>query len=209
MAAAERFHCIVIGRGGHGATPHQTVDAIGVAAQIVTALQTVVSRNVDPAEPAVVSVGSLHAGSAFNIIAEQAELWGTIRTFSEATRQTVLRRVREVVEGTAHTLGASVQLEIEELALAVVNDVAASARVREAAARVVGAANVGTQQRWMASEDMSYFLREVGGCFFFLGGARHLSEFPHHNPRFDFDEGVLPQGAAILCETAASYLAET
>ena len=122
MAAAERFHCIVTGRGGHGATPHQTVDAIVVAAQIVTALQTVVSRNVDPAEPAVVSVGSLHAGSAFNIIAEQAELWGTIRTFSEATRQTVLRRVREVVEGTAHTLGASVQLEIEELALAVVND---------------------------------------------------------------------------------------
>jgi len=209
MAAAERFHCIVTGRGGHGATPHQTVDAVVVAAQIVTALQTVVSRNVDPAEPVVVSVGSLHSGSAFNIIAEQAELWGTIRTFDEATRQTVLRRVREVVEGTAHTLGASVQLEIEELTLAVVNDVAASARVREAAARVVGAGNVGAQQRWMASEDMSYFLREVGGCFFFLGGARHLSEFPHHNPRFDFDEGVLPQGAAILCETAASYLAET
>ena len=206
MAAAERFHCIVTGRGGHGATPHQTVDTVVVAAQIVTALQTVVSRNVDPAEPVVVSVGSLHSGSAFNIIAEQAELWGTIRTFDEATRQTVLRRVREVVEGTAHTLGASVQLEIEELTLAVVNDVAASARVREAAVRVVGAGNVGAQQRWMASEDMSCFLREVGGCFFFLGGARHLSEFPHHNPRFDFDEAVLPQGVAILCETAASYL---
>jgi len=206
MAAAERFHCIVTGRGGHGATPHQTVDTVVVAAQIVTALQTVVSRNVDPAEPVVVSVGSLHSGSAFNIIAEQAELWGTIRTFDEATRQTVLRRVREVVEGTAHTLGASVQLEIEELTLAVVNDVAASARVREAAARVVGAANVGTQQRWMASEDMSYFLREVGGCFFFLGGARHPSEFPHHNPRFDFDEAALPQGVAILCDTTASYL---
>ena len=159
MAAAERFHCIVTGRGGHGAMPHQTVDAVVVAAHIVTALQTVVSRNVDPAEPAVVSVGSLHAGSAFNIIAEQAELWGTIRTFDEVTRQTVLRRVREVVEGTAHTLGASAQLEIEELTIAVVNDVAASARVREAAARVVGAEHVSAQQRWMASEDMSYFLR--------------------------------------------------
>ena len=80
MAAAERFHCRVTGRGGHGAMPHQTVDAVVVASQIVTALQTVVSRNVNPAEMAVVSVGSLHAGSAFNIIAEQAELWGTIRT---------------------------------------------------------------------------------------------------------------------------------
>jgi amidohydrolase len=208
MAAAERFHCIVTGRGGHGAMPHQTVDAVVVAAHIVTALQTVVSRNVDPAEPAVVSVGSLHAGSAFNIIAEQAELWGTIRTFDEAARQMVLRRVREVVEGIARTLGALAQLEIEELTIAVVNDVAASARVREAAARVVGAEHVSAQQRWMASEDMSYFLREVGGCFFFLGSARHSSEFPHHNSRFDFDEGVLPQGVAILCETAASYLRE-
>ena len=206
MAAAECFHCIITGQGGHGAMPHQTVDAVVAAAHIVTALQTVVSRNVDPAETAVVSVGSLHAGSAFNIIAEQAELCGTIRTFDEATRQMVLRRVREIVEGTAHMLGASAQLEIEELTVAVVNDAATSARVREAAARVVGAEHVSAQQRWMASEDMSYFLREVGGCFFFLGGARHPSEFPHHNPRFDFDEAVLPQGVAILCETAASYL---
>ena len=205
MAAGERFHCIVKGRGGHGATPHQTVDAVVVAAHIVTALQTVVSRNVDPQEPAVVSVGSLHAGTAFNVIAEQAELWGTIRTFDESTRQMVLRRVREVVEGTARVMGASAQLEIEELTVAVVNDAATAARVREVAKRVVGAANVSAQQRWMASEDMAYFLREVGGCYFFIGGARSPSEFPHHNPRFDFDESVLSLGVAILCE-AASYL---
>jgi amidohydrolase len=206
MTAAERFHCIVTGRGGHGAVPHQTVDTVVVAAQIVTALQTVVSRNVDPQETAVVSVGSLHAGTAFNIIAEQAELWGTIRTFDTATRQTVLRRVREVVEGTARAMGASAQLEIEELALAVVNDAATAARVREAAARVVGAEHVSAQQRWMASEDMSYFMREMGGCYFFIGGARSASEFPHHNPRFDFDEAVLPQAVAILCEVVTSYL---
>jgi amidohydrolase len=208
MAAGERFHCIVTGRGGHGATPHQTVDAIVAAAQIVNALQTVVSRNVDPQEPAVVSVGSLHAGAAFNVIAERAELWGTIRTFDEATRQTALRRVREVVEGAARTMGASAQLEIEELTAAVVNDAATAARVREAAARIVGAENVSAKQRWMASEDMAYFLREVGGCFFFMGGARGPSEFPHHNPHFDFDEAVLPQAAAILCETVASYLCD-
>jgi len=117
----------------------------------------------------------------------------------------VLRRVREVVEGAARTMGASAQLEIEELTAAVVNDAATAARVREAAARIVGAENVSAKQRWMASEDMAYFLREVGGCFFFMGGARGPSEFPHHNPHFDFDEAVLPQAAAILCETVASY----
>jgi amidohydrolase len=103
-------------------------------------------------------------------------------------------------------MGASAQLEIEPVTVAVVNDVATAARVRASAARVVGAEHVSAKQRWMASEDMSYFLREVGGCFFFLGGARHPSEFPHHNPRFDFDEAVLAQGVAILCEAAASYL---
>jgi amidohydrolase len=206
MAAAERFHCIVTGRGGHGAMPHQTIDAVVVAAQIVNALQTVVSRNVNPAEVAVVSIGSIHSGTAFNIIAEQAELWGTIRTFDEATRQLVLRRVREIVEGTAHAMGASAEVEIEELTVAVVNDAAVAARVREAAARITGVERVTANQRWMASEDMSYFMREAPGCFFFLGGARSAAEFPHHNPRFDFDEAMLPQGVAILCETVASYL---
>lgn len=208
MATAERFHCTVTGRGGHGATPHQTVDAIVVAAQIVTALQTVVSRNVDPQQPAVVSVGSLHAGTAFNIIAEKAELWGTIRTFDAGTRDVVVRRVREVIEGTARTMGGSAELDIQELTGAVVNDAGAAARVRHAAARVVGADHVTAQQRWMASDDMSCFMQEVGGCYFFIGGARSASEFPHHNPRFDFDEAVLPQGVAILCETVAGYLSD-
>jgi len=208
MAAAERFQCRVTGRGGHGAMPHQTVDAVVVASQIVTALQTVVSRNVNPAELAVVSVGSLHAGSAFNIIAEQAELWGTLRTLDESTHQIVLRRVREIVEGTARAMGASVQLDIQELTVAVVNDAQAAARVRQAATRVVGAQNVSDQQLWVASEDMAYFLREIPGCFFFVGASRAEKEFPHHNPRFDFDEAVLAQGVAILCETVAGYLVE-
>jgi len=207
MAAGERFKLAVKGRGGHGATPHQTVDAVLAAAQIVNALQTIVSRNVNPAEVAVVSVGSFHAGTAFNIIAERAELEGTIRTFDPATRELVVRRVREVVEGTARAMGASVELDIEELTIAVVNDAAVAACVRGAAARVVGAERVSADQRWMASEDMAYFLREAPGCFFFLGAACS-PEFPHHNPRFDFDEAALPQGVAIMCETVASCLAQ-
>ena len=209
MAAAERFRLIVKGKGGHGAAPHETVDAVVVTSHIVTALQTVVSRNTSPAEVAVVSVGSFHAGTAFNIIAEQAELWGTIRTFDPVTRQLVLRRVREIAEGTARAMGAVAELDIEELTIAVVNDASAAAQVREAAARIVGAERVSADQRWMASEDMAYFLREIPGCFFFLGGARSPNEYPHHNPRFDFDEAVLPQGVAIVCETVASYLRQT
>ena len=99
-------------------------------------------------------------------------MWGTIRTFDESTRQIVLRRVREVVEGTARVMGASAQLEIEELTVAVVNDAAIAARVREAAARIVGAERVSAKQRWMASEDMAYFLREVGGLLSSLSAAR-------------------------------------
>ena len=209
MAAAERFRLIVKGKGGHGAAPHETVDAVVVTSHIVTALQTVVSRNTSPAEVAVVSVGSFHAGTAFNIIAEQSELWGTIRTFDPVTRQLVLRRVREIAEGTARAMGAAAELDIEELTIAVVNDASAAAQVREAAARIVGAERVSADQRWMASEDMAYFLREIPGCFFFLGGARSPNEYPHHNPRFDFDEAVLPQGVAIVCETVASYLRQT
>ncbi len=206
MAAAERFRLIVKGKGGHGAAPHETVDAVVAASHIVAALQTVVSRNTSPAEVAVVSVGSFHAGTAFNIIAEQSELWGTIRTFDPVTRQLVLRRVREIVEGTARAMGAVAELDIEELTIAVVNDASAAAQVRKAAARVVGAERVSADQRWMASEDMAYFLHEIPGCFFFLGSARSPNEYPHHNPRFGFDEAVLPQGVAIVCETVASYL---
>jgi amidohydrolase len=207
MAAAERFRIVVKGKGGHGAAPHETIDAVVAAAQVVAVLQTVVSRNASPSEVAVVTVGSFHAGTAFNIIAEQAELWGTIRTFDPATRQMVLRRVREVVENTARAMGASAELDLEEMTIATINDAAVAARVRQAAERVVGAERVTANQRWMASEDMSYFLRQIPGCFFFLGGARTANEYPHHNPRFDFDEAVLPDGVAILCETAASYLA--
>lgn len=206
MAAHDRFHCTVMGKGGHGATPHQTVDALVTAAHIVVALQTVVSRNTDPSQLAVVSVGSLQAGKAFNVIAEQAELQGTVRTFDESTRQIVLRRVRQIAEGVASAMGAHVDVAIQEQDIALVNDGDAAARLREAAAQVVGPERVSADQRWVASEDMSYFLHEIGGCYFFLGAGRTESELPHHNPCFDFDESALPQGAAILCQVVASYL---
>jgi len=207
MAAADRFRIVVRGRGGHGAMPHQTVDAAVAAAQMVTALQTIVSRSVDPSDVAVVSVGTIRAGTGANIIADTAEMTGTIRTFDEATRSVVLDRLREVVEGTAQAMRATADLTTDEIAVAVVNDSDAAALVRDSAIRIVGAEMVSPEQRLMASEDMSYFLRRVPGCFFFIGGARTRDEHTHHHPKFDFDEAVLTQGVAILCETVAGYLA--
>ena len=208
MAAAEMWNCTVRGKGGHGALPHLTVDPIVATAQIVTALQTVVSRNVSPLEEAVVAVGAVHGGNAFNVTPPQVEMTGTIRTYDPATRETVLRRVREVIEGVAAACGATAELEIIPLTPAVVNDAAVAEVVRAAAGAVVGPENVSSGERTMGSEDAALFMQEVPGCYFFLGSAnaeRGL-DAPHHNPRFDFDEDVLPLGVAVLMQAVAHYI---
>jgi amidohydrolase len=208
MAAAEKWTCIVRGKGGHGALPHQTVDPIVATAQIVTALQSVVSRNVSPLETAVVTVGMVHGGDAFNVIPAQVELTGTIRTYDPSTRETVLRRVRKVIEGVAMACGAAAELEIVPLTPAVINDARVAEVVHAAAEAVVGAENVFSDVRTMGSEDAAFFMQEVPGCYFFLGSAnaeRGLNA-PHHNPRFDFDEDALPLGVAVMMQTLAHYL---
>jgi len=208
MAAAEKWACTVRGNGGHGAMPHQTVDPVAAVAQVVSALQTVVSRNVSPLEPAVVTVGSVHGGDAFNIIPAQVELSGTIRTYSPQVRETVLRRVRAVIEGVAASCGAEAELEIVRLTPAVINDAAVAGVVQAAAEAVVGPENVFPGERTMGSEDAAYFMQDVPGCYFFLGSAnedRGLSA-PHHNPRFDIDEDVLPLGVAVLTHALTHYV---
>lgn len=208
MAAAEKWTCTVRGQGGHGALPHQTVDPVVATAHIVTALQTVVSRNVSPLETAVVTVGTVHGGDAFNVIPARVELSGTVRTYSPRVRETVLRRVREVVEGVAAACGATAGLEIVPLTPAVINDARVAGVVRAAAQAVVGAENVSSGERTMGSEDAAYFMQDLPGCYFFLGSAnaeRGLNA-PHHNPRFDIDEDVLPLGVAVLAQALAHYV---
>lgn len=208
MAAAEEWICTVRGKGGHGAQPNQTVDPIVAAAQIVTALQTVVSRNVNPLETAVVSVGAIHGGDAFNVIPPTVEMAGTIRTYDPLVRETVLRRVREVIEGVAGACGAQATLELTPLTPAVVNDERVVKVVQAAAEAVLGAENILSAERTMGSEDASFFLQEIPGCYFFLGSAnaeRGLNA-PHHNPHFDFDEDALPLGVAIMMHALAHYL---
>ena len=208
MAAAEKWTCAVRGKGGHGAMPHQAVDPIVAAAQIVTALQTVVSRNVSPLETAVVTVGTFHGGDAFNIIPAQVDLSGTVRTYSSQVREMVLRRMREVIEGVAEACGATVDLVTESLSPVVVNDAEVTELVRAAAEAVVGPDNVFSGERTMGSEDAAFFMQNVPGCYFFLGSANSERglDAPHHNPCFDIDEAVLPLGVAVMMHALAQYL---
>ncbi|HTP08933.1 MAG TPA: amidohydrolase, partial [Anaerolineae bacterium] len=208
MAAADIFTINVQGKGGHGAQPHLCVDAVLIAAQIVVALQSIVARNVNPRQTAVVTVGSIHAGTAFNIIADTVEMTGTIRTFDAATRDQIARRMTDVIEQIARALGGSATIEIKTISPATVNNERVAQVVRETAIDVLGAEHVTTDQFTMTAEDMSEFLSRVPGCFFFIGSANAAKglDAPHHNPRFDIDENVLPLGVAVLAETAMRYL---
>ena len=207
MAAADLFTVKVQGRGGHGAQPQLCVDAVLIASQIVVALQSIVARNVNPRQTAVVTVGAIHAGMAFNVIADTAELTGTIRTFDAATREQIVRRMTGVVESTALALGGSATLEVKVISPATVNDERVAQLVRETASDVLGAERVTADQFTMTAEDMSEFLNRLPGCFFFIGSANagEGRNAAHHNPRFDIDETVLPLGVAVLAEAALKW----
>lgn len=208
MAAADEWSCLVLGKGGHGALPHQTVDPVVAAGHIVTAVQTIVSRNVSPLDMTVVTVGAIHGGDAFNVIPTQVEMIGTVRTFHPQTRDMVLRRLQEVVEGVAVACGATAELNTAPLTPAVINDANVAAVVREAAAMVVGQQNVSSDLRTTVSEDAAFFMQEIPGCYFLVGSANPGCGLtaPHHSPRFDFDEDALWVGVAVLMQALAYYL---
>ncbi len=208
MAASERFTLTLQGRGGHGAIPHQTVDPVTAAAHVVTALQTIVSRNVNALDSAVISVTMLKAGDAFNVIPDTAVLGGTIRTFTPATRAMVLRRLGEVAEGVARALGCEPALETWRITPATVNQVEMAARVRDLAATVPGVTAISDAERTMGSEDMAFMMTTLPGCYFFVGSANAEQglNFAHHHPRFDFDERALVIGATLMAQAAADYV---
>ncbi len=208
FANADGFQMTVHGKGGHGALPHQTVDALLVAAEIVVALQTLVSREVTPLMPAVVTVGSFHSGSAFNIINEEAQINGTFRTVTPEARQYLTQRIREMAEGVAKAMRASVEISFSIGVPAVVNNAEVARRVREAGAEVLGAENVVTVEPVTIADDMSEFLLARPGCYFLMGSANPSRglDFPHHHPRFDFDEACLIPAAEILARSVLNLV---
>jgi amidohydrolase len=204
MAAQDEFVATMVGKAGHGAMPHDACDPVVAAAHAVVALQSVVARSIDPIQPAVVSVGSLHAGSAANVIPETATMHGTLRSFDEGVRTTLRRRVREVLDGAATTAGCRLEFTLYPGYPAVVNDPEAVERVRGHAALVVGAANVVDPAPMAAAEDFAYFLQKAPGAFVFIGAgnvARGITA-PHHAPTFDIDEAALPIGTELLARIA-------
>ncbi len=208
MAGVETFHCTIKGKGGHGAIPHQTIDAIVVGAQIINALQTIVARNVNPLESAVVTIGEFHAGSAHNVIADSAHISGTIRYFNPAFEGFFHQRIDSIMKGVCQCHGASYDLTYWDQYPPLINDAQIADLVRSVAAQVVETeAGVVPECQTMAAEDMAFFLQAVPGCYFFLGSA-NLEQgltYPHHHPRFDFDESVLSMGVEIFVRCVEAY----
>lgn len=208
MAATELFTCRIQGKGGHGAIPHQTVDSIVIGAQVVSALQTIVSRNVDPLKSAVVTVGQFHAGSARNVIADSAEISGTVRYFDRGYDGFFAQRLEQIVAGICQANGATYQFDYQALYPPVVNDAAITDLVRAVAMAVVETSTeVVPECQTMGGEDMSFFLEQVPGCYFFLGSANPVRglDYPHHHPRFDFDESVLPMGVEMFVRCVEAF----
>jgi amidohydrolase len=209
MAAVECFKCTILGKGGHGAMPHQTIDSIVVAAQIVNALQTIVSRNVDPIDSAVVTVGELHAGTKVNVIPDTARMSGTIRYFKPDLKGFFKKRIEQIIAGICQSFGASYDLEYWELYPPTINDVGMAEFVRSQAEQVIETPlGIVPECQTMGGEDMSYFLQAVPGCYFFLGSANPAKDlaYPHHHPRFDFDETALPMGVEIFVRCVEKFL---
>jgi amidohydrolase len=208
MAAVERFSCTIMGKGGHGAIPHQTVDSVVVSSQIVNALQTIVARNIDPIESAVVTVGELHAGTAHNVIADSARMTGTVRYFNPAFAGYFEKRMNQLIAGICQSHGASYQLEYWSLYPPVINDARIAELVRSVASDVVETpVGIVPECQTMAGEDMSFFLQAVPGCYFFVGSANPAKDlaYPHHHPRFDFDEIALGMGVEIFVRCVEKF----
>jgi amidohydrolase len=205
MAAADAFEMTVKGSGGHGAMPHLTTDAVTIAAQIVTALQTVVSREVNPVEPAVLTVGEIEAGFAFNIIPETARLGGTVRTLDADLRERIPERMEELARGIARGMRGDIDLDYRFSYPVTDNDADAARFALGVIGELFGEENaVELARSSMGAEDFAFFLEKVPGAFIWLG-VGDVSGL--HTPKFAFDEEILPQGSALLAALALKELA--
>jgi hippurate hydrolase len=204
MAAGDTVYVRVKGQGGHAARPHQAVDPIVTAAAIVMALQTVVARSIDPNEAAVVTVGTLHGGTATNVIPDTAELGLSVRSFTPQTRQRLESRIRDIVTNTAAAQGASVEITWEHGYPVVMNSEAETAFAAEVARELVGEGQVGTCPMLTGSEDFAYYLQHKPGSFLRLGNGEGSAML--HNPRYDFADASLTTGAALWARLAERFL---
>ena len=209
MAGAEHFKITITGKGGHAAMPQQTIDPLLAASQVVTALQSIASRNTDPLAASVVSVTMLHGGDTFNVIPSQAKLEGTIRTFELSTREMVLKRFSEIVHGVTGAMGCTADVQVIRLTPALINADQIAKHVQESALHLMPDIHLDTfPNLTMGAEDMAFMLEKIPGCFFFVGSANQEKglNYGHHHPKFDFDEAVLPRASALMANAVAEFL---
>lgn len=208
MAAVDLFECTIQGKGGHGAMPHQTTDAVVVSAQIVNALQTIVSRTVNPLDAAVVTIGQLQAGTTSNVIADTGFMSGTVRYFNPELAPVIEARLQQIITGVCQSWGAIADCRYWHLYPPVINDPIIADLVRSVATSVIETpTGVVPNCQTMGGEDMSFFLQAVPGCYFFLGSAnteRGLN-YPHHHPQFNFDEAALAMGVEIFVRCVEKF----
>ncbi len=205
MAQPDAFSITVKGKGGHGSMPHTTVDPILVASHLVVNIQSIVSRNVDPLKPVVVSFGTVKGGTIYNIIPSEVSLTGTVRTFDSSIQSLAEERLQEIIEETCKAFGATAEFEYEKGYPPLVNHEAMVDFVIEVAKKTLGEDRIQTIDPVMGGEDFAYFLQKVPGAFLFFGMGDGM-EFPHHHPAFDLDEKALPQATLMMTSLALEYL---
>ncbi|GIO30631.1 MULTISPECIES: amidohydrolase [Paenibacillus] len=207
MAAADEFFIDITGKGGHGGMPHVTVDSVVAGAAVVMQLQSIVSRTVDPLKPAVVTIGTIQGGSAQNVIAESCRITGTVRTFDEETRALIRKRIEDITRLTAEAYGAKADIEYVMGYPPLVNDEEETRRFFRVAPAVFGGGQVSECAKIMPAEDFSYYLQRIPGCFMFVGAGNESLQavYPHHHPRFDFDESAMLGAAKLLVSMTQSY----
>ncbi|NOH12064.1 MAG: amidohydrolase [Chloroflexi bacterium] len=208
MAAAKAFKIVVEGVGGHGALPNLTVDPVAAAAHIITAVQTIVSRNVNPLEAGVVSFGLLRAGHAFNVIPSTVVMEGTMRSYKPEVESLLLTRLEEIVKGVAQSLGCQATFELTDVTPAVYNTPAVAERLQGITQAVLPEDQLDKDLRMMWSEDMAFMMQDAQSCYFFVGSMNEEAglKYGHHHPKFDFDEQAMPRGAALMAAAAIDLL---
>ena len=208
MASSDRWEVTFAGRGGHGAMPHGAIDPTVAAANFIGAVQTIVSREIDPTDTAVVSLGKFTSGDAFNIIPDNAYLLGTTRTFNPEVRGKMKERISRIADGIADAYRCTAETKFTYMLPSVVNHPGVTAILLEAAMEVVGPENIEESPLLMVSEDYSYYLEKVSGTFFFVGcGSKEKgTDFPHHSPCFDVDDDVLPIATTLFSAFAFRIL---
>jgi amidohydrolase len=208
MAASETFHVSLTGKGGHGAAPHLSIDPLYTAAQIISALQSIVSRNVPPLDAAVISVTSIKSGTTFNVIPQTAEFQGTIRTYNPEVRNMIIGRFKTLVKNMALAMNCTTEISVESITPAVVNNPELSTKIQEVVKNLFPKATLDTTERTMGSEDMAFMMGTIPGCYFFIGSSNSEKGFDakHHHPRFDFDESALTTGAALMTAAIVDLL---